>query len=187
MVEEDEGHFTYADYLGWEDTERCQLINGEVFMMSSPTVAHQGISMELSVQFGNFLRGKPCRVFAAPIDVRLFPEEDKSDDTVVQPDIIVVCDRDKIGKGSINGAPDLVVEILSPSTSSKEMFLKFQSYLEAGVREYWMIDPDEKKVLVHILEEGHYVSSSYKSDAVIPLAVLPDFSLELASIWAAAD
>jgi len=177
--------YTYADYLGWEGPERYQLIYGEAFMMSSPSVAHQAILVEMVTQFNIWLRGKPCRVFAAPLDVRLFPEEDNSDDTVVQPDLLVVCDRAKLGKGSVNGPPDLVVEISSPSTPRKEQTLKFEAYLESGVREYWVIEPEEKIVLVHVHENGHFISYAYKENAVIPSAVLPGFSLELATLWTA--
>jgi Uma2 family endonuclease len=146
-------------------------------------VEHQGILRELLVQLANFLRGKPCQVFAAPLDVRLFPGEDRSDDTVVQPDILVVCDRSKLSKGSVDGPPDLVVEILSPSNTQKLMFLKFESYLTAGVREYWVLDPEQKKAQVHILHEGRYLSSAYKQDAVIPVSVLPPLSIDLATLW----
>jgi Uma2 family endonuclease len=181
---EENGRYTYADYLEWEGPERYQLINGEAFMMASPTVAHQALAMELSIQFGNWLRGKPCRVFAAPLDVRLFPEEDNSDNTVVQPDVLVVCDKDKLGKGSINGPPDLVIEILSPSNSNKEMFLKFHYYMEAGVKEYWVIDAEEKRILVHINENGRYISTGYKENACISVTVLPGLNIDLQTLWA---
>jgi Uma2 family endonuclease len=181
LLEDD--RFTYADYLEWEGPERYELINGEAFMMASPTVEHQAIITELLVQFGNFLRGKPCKVFAAPLDVRLFPREDRSDDTVVQPDILVVCDRSKLSRGSVDGPPDLVIEILSPSNTQKLMFLKFENYLNAGVREYWVLDPEEKRAQVHVLQEGHYISSAYKKDAVVPVSVLPPFSLDLKTLW----
>jgi Uma2 family endonuclease len=185
MIPEYEGNrrYTYADYLGWEGSERYQLINGEAYQMASPSVAHQGLLLELALQFGNWLKAKPCRVFTAPLDVRLFPEEDNSDDTVVQPDLLVVCDKDKLGKGSVNGAPDLVVEIVSPSNSHRELFLKFQYYLEAGVREYWVIDPEEKKVQVHIYEKGHYLSTGYKKDARISVTVLPGLEIALDDLW----
>jgi Uma2 family endonuclease len=117
---EENQRYTYADYLKWESTERYQLMYGEAFMMASPSVGHQGIVAELVMQFKMFLRGKPCRVFPAPLDVRPFPEEDDSDDTVVQPDLLVVCDRAKLATGSVNGAPDLVIEIASPSNTQKE-------------------------------------------------------------------
>jgi Uma2 family endonuclease len=183
---EENRQYTYADYLTWEGPERYQIIYGEAFMMAAPSLAHQSILMELSLQFGNWLRGKPCRVLAAPLDVRLFPEEDNSDDTVVQPDLLVVCDRTKFAKGSVNGSPDLAVGIVSPTTSKKEHFLKFGAYLDAGVREYWVIEPEKKLVQVHVYENGHFIYSDCKEDAVIRSVVLQGFSIELKSLWAAA-
>jgi len=179
--------YTYADYLSWEGPERYQLLYGEAFMMAAPSMAHQAILMEMSLQFGNWLRGKPCRVFAAPLDVRLFPEDDNSDDTVVQPDLLVVCDRGKFSKGAVKGAPDLAVEIVSPSAPVTVDILKMGAYLKAGVREYWLIEPEQRLVQVHVYENGHFISSGYKGDAVIPSAVLKGFSLDLKTLWAAAD
>ena len=173
------GRYSYGDYLTWEGPERYQLINGEAFLMASPSVMHQAILREISYQFTAWLRGKPCQVFFAPLDVRLFPEEDNSDDTVVQPDLLVVCDEKKLAKNSVNGAPDLVIEIMSPSNSHRELFLKFQYYLEAGVREYWIIYPEEKKVQVHIYENGHYISTVYKDNAGIPVSILPGLVISL--------
>lgn len=177
--------FTYADYLTWEGHERYQLFNGEAFMMASPSVEHQRILMSLSVQFGSWLKGKPCQVFSAPLDVRLFPKEDNSDNTVVQPDLLVVCDQSKIAKNSINGAPDLAIEIVSPSNSLSEMLIKFNYYLEAGVREYWIIDPIEKKVQVHVYENGHFISSVYREKSAVPVAVLQGLTINLEEIWQA--
>ena len=182
---EENKRYTYADYLSWEGPERYQLINGEVFMMASPSVAHQAILVEMITQFNTWLRGKPCRAFVAPLDVRLFPEEDKSDDTVVQPDLLVVCDKAKLSKGSVDGPPDLAVEIVSPSTSQKEIILKFNAYLDAGVREYWVIDPGQNIVQVHVHEKGHFISSGYKGDAAVPSTVLPGFAIELKTLWTA--
>jgi Uma2 family endonuclease len=176
-------HFTYADYLEWEGPERYQLMYGEAFMMSSPTVEHQTISGEVFLQIRTFLDGKPCRVFAAPLDVRPFPEDDRGDDTVVQPDVLVVCDPAKLSTGSVDGPPDLVIEIMSPSNTRQELFAKFQIYLDAGVREYWVIEPEEKKVQVHVLESGRFMSSVYKADAVIPVTILPPLSINLKTLW----
>jgi len=176
--------YTYADYLEWEGSERYQLINGEAFQMATPSVAHQALLVELTLQFGIWLRGKPCQVFAAPLDVRLFHEEDNSDDTVLQPDLLVVCDKGKLGKGSVNGPPDLVVEIVSPSNTHSELFHKFQYYLEARVREYWVIDPETKKVQVHVYDNGHYISTAYKDNARIPVTILPGLEIPLGDLWA---
>ena len=187
LAPEADGRYTYADYLEWEGPERYQIIYGEAFMMASPSVAHQSILMELSTQFHNWLKEKPCRVFAAPLDVRLFPEDDNSDDTVVQPDLLVVCRKEKLGKGSVNGPPDLAIEITSPSTTQKELLLKFNAYLDAGVGEYWIIEPEEKLVQVHVYENRRFISSGYSKDDVVPSTVLQGFSVELRSLWAAAE
>jgi Uma2 family endonuclease len=182
LLHEDD-HYTYRDYRRWKGPERYEIISGEAFLMASPTVEHQAICGEIFRQLANFLHEKPCKVFAAPLDVRLFPEEDLSDDTVVQPDILVVCDRSKLSKGSVDGPPDLVVEILSPSNDQKQMFLKFENYLKAGVREYWVLDPEQKKAQVHVLQKGRYLSSAYKEDAIIQAAMLAPFSLDLKTLW----
>jgi len=179
--------YTYADYLTWEGSERCQLINGEIFMMASPSVVHQSILMELSTQFNIWLNGKPCKVFAAPLDVRLFPKEDKSDNTVVQPDLLVVCDDKKLAKGSVNGAPDMVIEILSPSNTHSELFLKFNYYLEAGVKEYWIIDPEIKRIQVNVYENGRYICSVFKENACVPVTVLPGLEIAFKELWELAE
>ena len=175
--------YTYADYLTWEGPERFQLINGEVFQMASPSVAHQALLMELSTNFYIWLKGKPCRVFASPLDVRLFSRKDKLDTTVVQPDLLVVCDKNKLGKGSVEGTPDLVMEIVSPSNKHSELFLKFNYYLKAGVKEYWVIDPEIKKVCVHIYENGHYISTNYEDGDSIPVSILPGLKISLEELW----
>ena len=180
---EDKRRYTYADYLEWEGPERFQLINGEVFEMASPSVAHQALQVELLTDFNNWLRGKPCRVFGSPLDVRLFPKEDKSDNTVVQPDLLVICDQSKLDKGSVNGPPDLVIEIVSPSNTHSELFLKFQYYLKAGVREYWVVDPESKKVSVHVYENGHYISTIYEDNDRIPVSVLTGLEISLEDLW----
>ncbi|MDR0388879.1 MAG: Uma2 family endonuclease [Spirochaetaceae bacterium] len=189
--EEDErAHYTYADYLVWETDQRYELISGEAYMMAAPSVAHQVISGELFGQFWNFLKGKPCQVFTAPFDVRLFPVEDESDDTVVQPDLLVICDKSKIADGkACRGAPDMVIEILSPSNSEIPLLLKFAKYLKAGVREYWIIDPEVKTIQVHILEKSskkspeHYISSVHSGNEVLGVSVLPGLTIDFNSIW----
>jgi Uma2 family endonuclease len=183
-------HYTYAGYLAWETDKRYAIINGGACMMAVPSVTHQAISRELLGRFWTFLRGKPCQVFAAPFDVRLFPKEDGSDDTVVQPDLLVVCDKTKIAGGkACRGAPDLVIEILSPSNNEIPLLLKFTKYLKAGVREYWIIDPEEKYIQVHILEPGdekspeHYISSVYGCTDTLDVSVLPGLNIDFNSIW----
>jgi Uma2 family endonuclease len=181
-----ETHYTYADYRQWElkEGERFELIGGEAYAMSSPNDAHQAISGELFRQIANFLHGKPCKVFAAPYDVRLFYQEDEQDDTVLQPDISVICDEKKRGSEGCRGAPDLAIEILSPSNTSDEYVRKFNLYLKAGVREYWIVSPEHKVVQVNILENGIYRSAIYDAGAVLPVSVLEGLSITLSEVFA---
>ena len=176
-------HYTYADYASWDDDTRYELIDGVAYMMSpAPGRRHQGISGELHRQIKNFLRGKTCKVYDAPFDVRLNAAGD--DDTVIQPDIVVVCDQSKLDDKGCNGAPDLVVEILSPSTSGKDRVLKFNKYLQAGVREYWIVDPDNNTVSAHLLKDGQYVTSAYAETDAVPVHVLEGCTISLTDVFA---
>jgi len=176
-------HYTYADYLTWGDEVRCELIDGVPFLLAAPTPEHQAISMELSGQLWQFLKGKPCKVYTAPFDVRLNAAE--GDDTVVQPDISVICDQVKTdnNKGCV-GVPDMVVEILSPSTAGKDCIIKLRKYLRAGVREYWLVDPDSRIVNTHVLKEGQYVINVYTNGDAIPVFVLDGLTINISDIFA---
>jgi len=174
--------YTYADYASWDDDIRYELIDGIPYVMFAPSTAHQSILMDLSRQFAGFLKGKPCRVFAAPYDVCLSGLGDE-DDTVVQPDILVVCDESKIDDKRCNGAPDMTIEILSPSTSKRDLLTKLIKYQNAGVREYWIVDPDEEAVKVHILENGLYVISSYESTETVAVSVLDGCKIALPEVF----
>ena len=174
--------YTYADYAGWDDENRYELIDGVAYMMSAPTVEHQGILGELFRQLANFLVGKPCKVFPAPFDVCLNARGD-DDDTVVQPDIVVVCDQSKLDSKRLNGAPDLVIEIVSPSTSRLDRLTKLNKYLHAGVREYWIVDPVDKALAVHVLEGGKYVLSAYDSTETVSVSILDGCEVALADAF----
>jgi Uma2 family endonuclease len=179
-------HFTYADYKDWElnEGERFELIGGTACAMAAPNDFHQAILTELVRQMGNFFRGKPYKVRPAPYDVRLFYAEDESDDTVVQPDISVICDEKKRGSEGCRGAPDLVVEILSPANFAEEMVRKFNLYMKAGVREYWIVAPKSKTVQAFVLQDGAYRGTVYDSGAVLPSAVLEGLSITLSDVFA---
>jgi Uma2 family endonuclease len=179
-------HFTYRDYKSWElkEGERYELIEGTAYAMSAPTDQHQAVSWELGRQLGNFLLGKPCKARAAPYDVRLFYDEDEDDDTVVQPDISVICDEAKRGPEGCRGAPDLVIEILSPSNRGEECIRKFNLYLKAGVREYWIVSPETKAVQVFVLKDGAYQGKVYDKEAPVPSAILEGFALDLKALFA---
>ncbi len=149
---------TYADYCQWPDDERWELIDGVAYAMAAPSRKHQEFVVELSRQIGNFLVGNPCRVYVAPFDVRL-PESGEVDDlvgTVVQPDVLVVCDSDKLDDKGCRGAPDWVIEVLSPSTALHDMDAKRWLYERHGVKEYWVIHPVDRWVMIYVLgEHGH--------------------------------
>jgi len=177
--------FTYADYREWElaEGERFELICGEAYAMSAPNAQHQEILTAILSQFYAYLLGKPCKVYPAPFDVRLFYRENESDDTVVQPDITVICDEKKRGYEGCRGAPDLVIEILSPSNTAIEMERKLKLYQEAGVREYWIVNPENKGLTVYRSQEGAILFSTYKKDAAVPVGIFPDLNISLEQVF----
>ena len=175
--------YTYADYRTWDDGERWELIDGVPYAMApAPSETHQSVTGELFRQISNFLKEKPCKVFIAPFDVRLNAQ--KGDNTVVQPDVIIVCDKSKLdGKGVI-GAPDFVAEVLSPSTAKKDMDIKYTAYLNAGVKEYWIIDPYNKVLMAHTLTNSNYERKPYFiNDSDVPIQSLSGFTVNLTEIF----
>ena len=180
-----EKRYTYADYCTWDDDERWELIDGAPYAMApSPSQAHQTILGRLFAQLHNYLEGKPCKAFIAPFDVRLNANADgETDDTVVQPDILVVCDDTKLDGKSCIGPPDLVIEILSPSSALKDKAIKFKKYLEAGIREYWIVDPDTKTVSAHILENKRYYVTTYTNADTAPVHILDGCQVDLSRVF----
>jgi Uma2 family endonuclease len=180
------GKFTYADYKAWDPGEagRYELVYGEAYAMAGPSAYHQLILMELSRQIATYLQGKSCRIFPAPYDVRLFYEEDESDNTVVQPDITVVCDAKKQGAEGCRGAPDFAAEILSPSNTASEMERKFKLYREAGVREYWVLDPDNKTLRTHRFEGAQILTRFYGSDTTVPIDIFEGLEIDMSLVFA---
>lgn len=166
---------TIDDYYALPDERRVELIDGVFYDMAAPSLSHQIISMRLSVLISNYISKKKgnCIVFAAPVDVQL----DCDNRTMVQPDIVVLCDRDKMIDRCIMGAPDFVVEILSPSTREKDVFLKTAKYRNAGVREYWMVDLKKERVITYYFEDDE-IPAIYGLDAVIPVRMY-DGELEI--------
>ena len=176
-----EKHYTYADYLQWPDETRYELIDGEAFLMSpAPLVEHQEIAGEVFRQLANQLDGKPCRPYIAPVDVRL-PRADEADaaiDTVVQPDVLVVCDPGKVDRRGVRGAPDWLLEVLSPSTAAHDQIAKRRTYERAGVREYWLVHPGDRTLTVYLLDNGQYGRPEiYELKDATPIGVLPGVSI----------
>jgi len=183
----EKAQYTFADCLTWDENERIEIINGEAFMMATPSSRHQEISMELSRQLANFLEGKRCKVYPAPFGVRLFEQDgDRPEDvdTMVEPDISVVCDRNKIDKHGCKGVPDLIIEILSPSTRRHDRLVKLNLYQRAGVREYWMVDPDNESVQVFTLDGGALkIREDYGREDVAKVNVLEGCFIELSKVF----
>jgi len=181
--------YSYADYLTWKFDEYVELIKGKVFKMSpAPLNYHQRISTSILTEFGYYLKKKKCKVFSAPFDVRLLKDikEDKDVFTVVQPDICIICDPNKLdpkGRGCI-GAPDLIVEILSKSTSKKDYNEKFNLYEETGVREYWIVSPAEKFVSVYVLINDKYELKDHYEEGTVPVGIFEDFEIAIEDIFA---
>jgi Uma2 family endonuclease len=156
-LKKQEQRYTYKDYLCWPDDERWEIINGVAYNMSpAPLRNHQKLLRKLLLVIGNWLEGKTCEVYTAPFDVRLPEYEDELDneiDTVVQPDIVVVCDPEKLDEKGVKGSPDWIIEILSTSTAKKDWNEKFNLYEKHKVREYWIIDPDSKTAYIYQLND----------------------------------
>ncbi len=182
--------YTYADYLQWRFEETVELIKGKIFKMSpAPNRYHQEISIKLASRIEYFVRKNQCKVYNAPFDVRLpLPPEQRTDDkvdTVVQPDICVICDESKLDRRGCLGAPDWIIEILSPSTAQKDIKHKFEIYEASGVREYWLVYPLEQHVNVYTLNEnGKYEGHQpYAKDDQISPKTFPDLVINLSEVF----
>lgn len=177
--------YTYADYLRWQFKERVELIKGKIFKMSpAPSRFHQDCSQKLNHFFFTHFFEKKCKVYAAPFDVRLPIPSGKKDNTVVQPDLCVICDLDKLDDQGCNGAPDLIIEILSPGNSKHEMKTKMDLYEEAGVQEYWVVEPTNQAVLVYYLVEGNYIGSKpFMEGSAVESRLFPELKVEVEDIF----
>ncbi|MDR1467917.1 MAG: Uma2 family endonuclease [Spirochaetaceae bacterium] len=201
--QEPKKRYTYKDYLTWPESFRCELINGEIYVdgqlyegeppteealfgMAAPSTTHQRVLGELHYQLHGFLRNKACQVFPAPFAVR-FPSQTEDDtDKIFQPDLVVVCDRSKIDERGCKGAPDFIIEILSPSTATNDLLYKLNIYRNAGVREYWVVDPKRKHIGVYSLENGEYKYAGFDAETTtkLPIGVLPGCVIDLTTVFA---
>jgi Uma2 family endonuclease len=177
--------YTYEDYLSWPEGFRAEIYNGEVLSKAVPNPIHQEIIFEICGQLGNYLRKTRsiAKVYPAPFAVRLFPHQDSRDTLVLEPDITVVLDPSRITNRGLLGAPDMVIEVLSPSTGDYDQNAKKRAYQSAGVREYWIVDPDEKRVEVY-LQDDEYQKCVYSKEAVLSPTVFPGLEVALAEVFA---
>jgi len=179
--------YSYADYLTWPEDERWELIDGVPYNMTpAPTPKHQEILGELFRVLANWLKGNKCRAYIAPFDVRLAEAEvpDSKINKVVQPDISVVCDPQKIDNRGCLGAPDMIIEIISPSTVKRDMGVKLALYESARVKEYWVVYPLDETVMVFLLENGQYGKPTvYSVPDEIPVNLFQDLMISLESVF----
>jgi Uma2 family endonuclease len=182
------GRYTYGEYREWDDTERWELIDGHAYNMTpAPSRAHQEICGELFRQFANYLTDKTCRVYSAPFDVRL-PEGNEADDdmvTVVQPDLSIVCDRTKLDDKGCKGSPDLIIEVISAFTARKDLKEKLHLYEKVGVREYWIVDPAAKTVMVFRQNgsTGFGRPDIYTEEDRIEVGIFSDLIIDLGAVF----
>ncbi|MBO9615485.1 MAG: Uma2 family endonuclease [Dyadobacter sp.] len=181
--------YTYADYLKWQFQERLELIKGYIYKMSpAPSRRHQDIVWNLNVAIGNHIKGYPCKAYSAPFDVRLPIKDKKSNQeitTVLQPDICVICDLTKLDDRGCLGAPDLVIEVLSPGNTQREMSQKFNAYEESGVREYWVVYPEYGHVNIFLLDgDRRFVGQHPKVNGeILRSVVFPDLEINLSEVF----
>ncbi|MBS9766778.1 MAG: Uma2 family endonuclease [Flavobacteriaceae bacterium] len=178
--------YTYADYLLWKFEERVELLKGRIFKMSpAPSRKHQEVSMNLLEYLIPSFKHQSCKLYSAPFDVRLATKNKKDEEilTVVQPDLCVVCDMDKLDDKGCLGAPDLVVEILSPGNSKKEVTNKFDLYEESGVKEYWVVNPLDENVLIYVLKDKKYIGLKPIADGYITSQLFPNLKIHTNDIF----
>ena len=182
--------YTYADYLTWLDDKRRELIDGFIHLMSAPVRIHARISARIFRRVDTFIEKKKgkCQIYYAPFDVRLPLYGSKDDDKiydVVQPDICVICDLSKLDDKGCIGAPDLIVEVLSPSTLKYDWNYKFNLYEAAGVREYWIVDPKAKMVNVFLLQpDGKYdLGTIYECNQKAPVRIFDGLEIDLNELF----
>jgi len=185
----EKARYTFADCLAWDEHEQVEIIDGEPILMAPPVVRHQRISGALFAQLYNYLEGKTCEVFSAPFAVRLFEEDGDAPedvDTVVEPDLSVICDPGKLDDYGCKGAPDLVMEILSPSTQRHDRITKFNLYQRAGVREYWIVDPMSQTVQVFLRNGVGFLCpyEAYGIDDAAKVNVLDECVIDLQKVFA---
>jgi len=173
--------YTYEDYLNWPEDERVELIDGKIYNMSAPTEKHQRLLGDLHLRFGNYLHGKSCEAYISPFDVRI--DLGLGKDSVVQPDLVVICDLELLDEKGLNGPPTLIIEVLSPSNPNHDRVLKYNKYLSVGVKEYWIVDPRKEEIMVNLLKSGYYETTIYKKGDLIKVSVLENLTINTADLF----
>ena len=179
MERRQECYYTYEQWLDLDIEGRSELIGGQLYMMADPTSRHQKVVAELLRQIANFLLGKTCQVFPSPFGVRL----NETRDTAYEPDLVVICDPSKIKHRGCVGAPDMVIEVLSPSTAQRDKVDKYYDYMQAGVKEYWIVDGENNFLDAYRLVDGKYVQQTYFEKDNAPIQVLQGCEIDLSLVF----
>ncbi len=187
-----DGTYSYADYLTWRLEESVELFKGKIMMMApTPNRKHQTVSGNLSLSLGNYFKRKNCQPFVAPFDVKLYDRrksllQDREVFSVVQPDLCLICDKEKLTEQGCDGAPDWIIEILSPGNSKKELSLKFQLYQECGVTEYWIVYPYEQSIHQFVLDQHdqYQLHAMHPGDDIATPYLFPDLQIDLVEVFA---
>lgn len=186
------GTYSYADYLTWRLEESVELIKGKIMAMSpAPSRKHQTVITNLGGELYQYFHKKPCKLFYAPFDVKLYDRrksllQDREVFSVVQPDLSVICDKEKLTEQGCDGAPDLIIEILSPGNSQKELRLKFQLYQESAVTEYWIVHPYEQTLYQFVLDQNqkYQLHAMHPGDEIATPYLFPDLQIDLNDVFA---
>ncbi|MDP4144449.1 MAG: Uma2 family endonuclease [Bacillota bacterium] len=186
-IKKEHGDNTYEDYLNWPEDERWELIDGYTYMSAAPSRRHQEIQVELLRQISNYLSGKTCRVYGSPFDVRFAKKDelDKAIKNVVQPDITVVCDRSKLDDRGCKGSPDLIIEIVSPSTASVDYIKKLSLYENNEVKEYWIVHPTDEIVMIYKLngEKNYGRPEIYSKEDEVKVGIFSDLTIRFSEVF----
>jgi len=182
-IDEELRRMRYLEYLKISETERVEWLDGQIYYMAAPVLKHQDLVLDLGVIFRIHLHGKTCKPFIAPCEVKI--DFLNGSDSELQPDVMVVCDPEKLDERGIKGPPDLIIEVLSPSTARYDRVNKFNKYLAVGVREYWIIDPLKEEILVNLLTDDklNYLTQTYKKGDNVKVSVLDDLVINVTNLF----
>jgi Uma2 family endonuclease len=172
-------YYTYEQWLSWDESVRAELYEGTLIMHAQPSQRHQSVLGEIYGQLWQFLKGKSCKAFIAPFGVRL----NNNEDTVFEPDIVIICDKSKLDGKLFHGAPDMIIEIISPSTERMDRIYKYRKYQQAGVREYWIVEPKLNLLQVGVLHNDAYIVSIYEQDDKVRVSVLEGCEINLTDVF----
>ncbi|MEN1968547.1 Uma2 family endonuclease [Lentibacillus sp. N15] len=181
--------YTYSDYLSWPENERIEIIAGKAYMQAAPSRIHQKVLSEVHRQIANYLLDKDCEVYPAPFHVVLDPAGDHENEAdkeyILEPDISIICNKNKLNERGCQGSPDLIVEIISPSTARKDKMEKFNIYEQAGVKEYWIIEPEEKMISVFTLENNRRFGRPdlYGEEDKVTVSIFDDLLIDLKTVF----